>query len=309
MQQMFSFHLDMISRLVDAQCQVDKFRSVLRTVNSSESGEPCARHCSNLGTIDMQIVVFNTSVETLFASARSAREAADGYTKLVAGQAPHLWGFLPTDWRNDDIQGVQQTKPNANQMTPSVRSGKSSADQTLIDPTSATMVAKRKVNTGRTTTGRQDRLGDFMQQRRGGFRAALQYYQGRGSTPVTPRVIEYVKQRLCANKRDLETVSRAHVACILRSSRKPSFSRYYRDISLIHSTITGQPAPDVSRYETELMLMFGMGFLHIFFSSFIGLFGSAINDSQYKLGYLTQDNFECGVFLCEETVCADTSIL
>ena len=305
MQQMSIFHLDILSRLVDAQCQVDKFRSFVRTVNSSD--EPCAEHGS---TVDMQIVVFNTSVETVFASARSAREAADGYIKLVANQVPHLWGFLPTDWRNDDLQGgVQQTKLEASQLVPSGKSGKSSADQTLIGPTAVPMVAKRNVNTGRSALGRQDRLVDFMQQRRGGFRAALQYYQGRGSTPVTPRVIEYVKQRLCANKRDFETVSRAHVACILRSSRKPSFSRYYRDISLIHSTITGQPAPDVSQYETELMLMFDIGFLHGFFLSFIRLVSSFIDDSEHKLGYLTQNNFECGVFLCEETVRADTSVL
>lgn len=115
-------------------------------------------------------------------------------------------------------------------------------------------------------TLRKDRA-DSLQQRRGSFRAALQYYQGKGSNPVPQRVMTFIRQRLVANKRSFAGVSRAHIACILRSSRRPSFSRYYRDISHIHASITGQQPPDVSRYETDLMLMFDSGIFLLFSKS------------------------------------------
>jgi hypothetical protein len=200
------------------------------------------------GDIDLSIAELDSWVHTTLPQVNCPREAQDAYRRQIWHHAPELLPLLPSNWCDSN------TGPSTTDI----------ADNAISqNPVFESITGKHR---SRQAATRNDRGGDGLHQRRGSFRAAIQHYQGRGANPVPERIVKFIVQRLRANKRNIQDASRAHIACILRSSRRPSFSRHYRDISHIHATVTGQTPPDVSRYEAELMLMFGIGFFLLLLS-------------------------------------------
>lgn len=257
MQYIGNLHIDVLCHMMNWNAWARAFQEQLTPREPHEqpvSYASRARHQEGADP-DLLVSMFDTHAQLLLHGAKNAREARDSYMRLLSQAVPHSEWLQIGDFAKEmppqsAIGGGERTTESSPATT--------TANQNVVYD--ATPVVGKKTLAG-SKAGRKDRSRvDFLQQRRSGFKAALQYYQGKGSTPVPARVISFIQQRLRANKRDMKTVSRAHIACILRSSRRPAFSRYYRDISLIHATITGQPTPDVSMHETELMLMFDMGF-------------------------------------------------
>ena len=262
MQHIVRIHADALCRMTEWNQQVAGFRHMIR---QTQQRQPIDRvsyatrvRRAQRDDNSRSIVELDTALHAAMATVDSTRDAQDAYRRLVAHHAPDMLPLLPSDW-NDRCGDIEVS---------STSDISSTSEHQNINTSSGPMFESltSKHRSRQSTAVRKDR-GDTLHQRRGSFRTALQHYQGKGSNPVPDRIVSFITQRLKANKRNITDASRAHVASILRSSRRPSFSRYYRDISHIHATITGQAPPDVSRYETELMLMFDSGFFLPFFNS------------------------------------------
>ncbi len=89
--------------------------------------------------------------------------------------------------------------------------------------------------------------------RKGHFVDAMKRFQGRQNTTIDPSVYKILKDEIKAHGLTYKNATMEHIYEFLESNR---LSKHYGDINLIHSVITGNPPPDISEYETELLEMF-----------------------------------------------------
>ena len=89
--------------------------------------------------------------------------------------------------------------------------------------------------------------------RKGHFVDAMKRFQGRQNTTIDPSIYKILKDEIKAHGLTYENATMEHIYEFLESNR---LSKHYGDINLIYSVITGNPAPDISEYEAELLEMF-----------------------------------------------------
>ena len=89
--------------------------------------------------------------------------------------------------------------------------------------------------------------------RKGHFVDAMKRFQGRQNTTIDPSVYKILRSEIKAHGLTYENATMEHLYEFLESNR---LSKHYGDINLIYSVITGNPAPDISEYEAELLEMF-----------------------------------------------------
>ena len=89
--------------------------------------------------------------------------------------------------------------------------------------------------------------------RKGHFIDAMKRFQGRQNTTIDPSVYKILRNEIKAHGLTYESATMEHLYEFLESNR---LSKHYGDINLIYSVITGNPAPDISEYEAELLEMF-----------------------------------------------------
>jgi len=89
--------------------------------------------------------------------------------------------------------------------------------------------------------------------RKGHFIDAMKRFQGRQNTTIDPSIYKILKDEIKAHGLTSESATMEHLYEFLESNR---LSKHYGDINLIYSVITGNPAPDISEYESELLELF-----------------------------------------------------
>ena len=98
---------------------------------------------------------------------------------------------------------------------------------------------------------------EVLTQRRNHFKMAMNCFQGKTNRHIPDDIIGYIRKRVTQIP---VSITRSHIAAILRSQKTPKYSKFYKDVSYIHHIVTQEPLPDLSSLETRLLLMFDIGF-------------------------------------------------
>lgn len=85
------------------------------------------------------------------------------------------------------------------------------------------------------------------------FRDTLNNFQGKQNKTIHDDIYVVIKDEMNKHGITKDKLTKNHVYIFLKET---GFSKYYEDITLIYSKITGKKPPDISHLENELMEMF-----------------------------------------------------
>ena len=162
--------------------------------------------------------------------------------------------YVPMHEVNDLLSLHKQTGDTKDTYIPSVCSV-CSVCGTLLD--TIHVCARCNTSEAQAPVRGRRKATEVLTQRRNHFKMAMNCFQGKTNRHIPDDIIGYIRKRVTQIP---VSITRSHIAAILRSQKTPKYSKFYKDVSYIHHIVTREPLPDLSHLETRLLLMFDIRF-------------------------------------------------